>query len=105
MITFAIDIFALNVIIIALWVIITVHCQLSTLHYLRLVDNRIRASLLQCLNSKLVSIKRFAFQSEEDTTLRTITAIGGDAGVLLVKFIKFLYIHIVANFGCKDSVN
>ena len=49
--------------------------------------NSIAATLLQCLKSKLVSIKRLTFQRQEDAALGTFARVRGDARMLLIQFV------------------
>ena len=69
----------------------------------RIIDNCIRTPLFEGLHGKLVTIKRLAFQCEEDTPLRTVTAVGRDTRMLLVKFIKRFNFHDNLQFWCKDT--
>ena len=42
---------------------------------------------LEIEQGEFVAIKRLAFQGEKDAPLRTVTAVGRDAGVLLIQFV------------------
>ena len=64
-----------------------IHC-----HFLLIYDG-IGAAFLQSLGSKLVTIERATFQCEKDTALRTVAAIGRDAGMLLIELIELFNVH------------
>ena len=70
-----------------------------------IVHYRVGTTFFEGLNGKFVTIKRLTFQCKEDASLGTITAVGSDAGMLLVKFIKLLNTHNNANFGAKIRNN
>ena len=59
------------------------------------IDNGDGTTLVEGLVGKLVAVKRFAFQGNENTALRTLAAIGSDDRMLLVDFVKFFAVHIL----------
>ena len=52
-----------------------------------IVDDGIGTSLLEGLQGELVAVERLAFEGEEDASLRTITAVCRDAGMLLIELV------------------
>jgi hypothetical protein len=52
-----------------------------------LVNDGISTSFLQSLYGEFVTIERFAFEGEEDTSFGTVTTVGSDTRMLLVQLI------------------
>ena len=61
--------------------------------YLLVVDHGQGATLVKRLGCKLVAVKRFAFQGNEDAALGAVATISRDARMLLVDGVKFFAIH------------
>ena len=50
-------------------------------------------TFLKSLSGKLVAVKRFALQGDENAALRALAAVSGDDRMLLVDCVKFFAIH------------
>ena len=66
------------------------------------VDNGVGATFLQRHSRKLIAVEGSSFEGNENTSGRTITAVGGDNRMLLIQLIKFFDIHFRESYyGAK----
>ena len=63
--------------------------------HLLIADDGHSTTLVKRLCCKLVAVKQVALQCDENAAFRTVAAVGGDDGMLLVDSVKFLAVHIL----------